>query len=102
MAADKISINVIEKEKVVNAMNTQAEEVLNYINGELTNMVNNFGNWWEGDAYQSFLQDFNATKDRFKKEIYDEVKVYSNNLNTAVNAQQEQDIGNAGAIKING
>ena len=100
MAADRISINVAEKDRVVSDMNAQAEEMLSYINGELSNMVNNFSSWWEGDAYQSFLQDFNATKERFKKEIYDEIKTYSNNLNTAVNAQQQQDTSNASSIKI--
>ena len=99
--ADRIRINVSEGRNASKALDTQAQEALNYINGELTNTVVGFASWWEGDAYKAFLDDFNATKAKFNKEIYQEIKTYAANLQTAVTAQSEQDTNNAGSIKIN-
>ena len=99
--ADRVRINLAERDSAVKDINAQAEAAWTKINSELQSIVTGFSSWWEGDAYQSFIADFNATKAKFKTDIYDELKIYATNLQKAVTAQSQQDTSNAGAIKIN-
>jgi uncharacterized protein YukE len=99
--ADKVRINLAEKNAAVADLNAKAEDAWNYINGELSSLVVSFANWWEGDAYNAFKQDFELTKNKFRTDIYEEIKAYTKNLDTAVESQSEQDVSNAGAVKIN-
>ena len=99
--AGKVRINLAEKTKAVNDLKRQAEDAWSYINNELSNIIKNFSSWWEGDAYNAFKQDWEITKTKFKSDIYEEIKAYAANLNTAVEAQSQQDTSNVGSIKIN-
>ena len=99
--ADRVRINLAEKNTAVADINNKAEDAWNYINGELSSLVTSFAGWWEGDAYNSFKDDFEITKTKFRAEIYDEIKAYTQNLDKAVEAQSQQDTSNAGAVKIN-
>lgn len=99
--ADRVRINLAERDAAVADINSKAEDAWAYINGELTSLVNSFESWWEGDAYNSFKQDFEITKSKFRTDIYEEIKAYTQNLDKAVTAQSQQDTSNASAVKIN-
>ncbi|MDR2357142.1 MAG: hypothetical protein LBD92_03515 [Oscillospiraceae bacterium] len=99
--ADVVRIALDEGQRAVTDIRTKADEIIQYIDSQLSQLITNFSGWWEGDAYNAFLEDWNATKAVFRSKIYDEIIAYSNNLDTAVKSQSEQDISNAGAIKIN-
>jgi uncharacterized protein YukE len=99
--AERVRINLSEAQNATSDLNTKAQDALDYINGELSALVTSFDSWWEGDAYNSFKDDFEATKRTFRTDIYDEILAYTRNLTTAVEAQAQQDTSNAGAIKIN-
>lgn len=99
--AERVRINLAEKNAAVADINAKAEDAMNYINGELSSLVTSFASWWEGDAYNSFKEDFETTKRKFQTDIYDEIKAYTDNLNKAVDAQSEQDTSNATAVKTN-
>ena len=99
--AERGRINLAEKTTAVNDLITKADDAWNYIDNELSNLVTAFASWWEGDAYKAFIEDWNATKNKFKTDIYEEIKAYAKNLDTAVEAQSQQDVSNVGSIKIN-
>ena len=99
--AERVRINLAEKNTAVADLKNKAEEAWNYINNELSSLVTNFSSWWEGDAYNAFKEDWETTKGKFRTDIYEEIKIYAQNLDTAVQAQSEQDTSNAGPIKIN-
>lgn len=99
--ADRVRINLAEKNEVIQRMQSLADETWNKIDGELTNLVLNYAQWWEGDAYERFKEDFKITKQKFRETIYDEIIAYKNNLDKAVEAQSQQDTSNAGKIGIN-
>jgi len=99
--AERVRINLAEKNAAVADLNAKAEDALNYINGELSSLVSSLSSWWEGDAYNAFKQDFEITKSKFRTDIYDEIKAYTHNLDQAVESQSQQDTSNAGAVKIN-
>ena len=99
--AQTVRIDLAQKDAAVADIANKAEDAWNYINSELQNLVTNFQSWWIGDAYNSFKQDFDITKTKFKSDIYDEIIAYKGNLEKAVTAQSQQDVSNAGAININ-
>jgi uncharacterized protein YukE len=99
--ADVVRIALDEGQSAVSDIRTKADEIMTYINSELSNLILNFSSWWEGDAYNAFKVDWDATKQIFRSKIYDEIRTYADNLDTAVKAQSEQDVSNAGAITIN-
>ena len=99
--AQTVRIDLAQKDAAVADIANKAEDAWNYINSELQNLVTNFSSWWIGDAYNSFKQDFDVTKSKFKTDIYDEILAYKNNLDKAVVAQSQQDTSNASSININ-
>lgn len=99
--ADVVRIALDEGQRAVSDIKVKADEIMQYIDQQLSQLITNFSGWWEGDAYKAFLEDWNATKAIFRDKIYNEIITYAGNLDTAVKAQSEQDISNAGAIKIN-
>ena len=99
--AERVRINLAEKDAAVADIRARANAALEYINNELSSMVAGFANWWEGDAYNAFREDFEASKRKFYKDIYEETMTYADNLNKAVESQLQQDLSIAGTVKTN-
>jgi uncharacterized protein YukE len=99
--AATVRISLQEKQSAVSDIRSKAEDAWSYINGELSSLVTNFESWWIGEAYNRFKEDFETTKSKFKVDIYEEIRTYADNLDSAVTAQSEQDVSNAGQIGIN-
>ena len=99
--ADKIRVDHAKGIEASAELKRLAQDAQDYIDGELTRTISDFGSWWEGDAFNKFKSDFELTKSKFRQEIYDEIIAYANNLETAVKAQQQQDTANSNAIGIN-
>ena len=99
--AERVRINLAEKDNAVRDLRSKADDAWSYIENELSSLVTSFSSWWEGDAYKAFEEDWRATKAKFKQDIYEEILAYAQNLDTAVAAQSEQDTSNVGSIRIN-
>ena len=69
-----VRIDINAKDAAVTDIQKKAEDAWSYISNELQNIVTNFSKWWIGDAYESFKQDFETTKQKFYEDIYEEIK----------------------------
>ena len=99
--ADMVRIDQQECAAAVSNLRNKVDQLRSYINSDVNNTVESMGSWWIGDAYNSFKEDFNQTKQILEKQVIQEIEDYISRLEKAVRAQAEQDISNAGSIGIN-
>lgn len=99
--ADMVRIDQQECAASVSRLKGKLNELRSYIASDVNNTVQSMSSWWIGDAYNSFVDDFEKTKSFIEKQVMQEVDDYISRLEKAVAAQAEQDTSNAGAIGIN-
>ena len=100
--ADIVRLNKNECDASISRLKGKLDELRQYIAGPTSSTVSSMSNWWIGAAYEAFKDDFVRTKDTLETKVMQEVDDYIERLRKAVEAQQAQDMSNAGSIGING
>ncbi|MBQ7039521.1 MAG: hypothetical protein IJN39_03030 [Clostridia bacterium] len=99
--ADMVRIDQQQCAAAVTDLRNKINQLRSYINSDVNSTVQSMSAWWIGDAYNSFRDDFEQTKQILEKQVIQELEDYISRLEKAVAAQAEQDISNAGSIGIN-
>jgi len=99
--ADRVRLNLDQGRNAKQRMDNEADKVERYINSTVNSAIVNLRSWWIGNAADAFHEDWQKTKQEFMKNIHTEIKIYSNNLMKAVQAQHEQDVANARTVRVN-